>query len=65
MRPLATPLAWFVNTLWLEQIGNRVDLGVGVFIGGIGALLLLGLGTLGSQAMRAARANPVDALQRE
>ena len=62
---LAVPLAWFVNNLWMQQFAFRVGLGPSVFVLGVGALLVLALATIGSQATRAALANPVDTLRYE
>lgn len=60
---LALPLAWFVNGLWLDALPFRVDLGVPVFALGAGVMLALALVTIGSQATRAARTNPVETLR--
>jgi len=62
---LAVPLAWFVNKLWMQQFAFRVGLGPSVFVLGVGALLVLALATIGSQATRAALANPADTLRYE
>lgn len=60
---LAVPLTWGVNNLWMQQFAFRVELGPSVFILGLCVLLVLALGTIGSQAMRAALTNPVDTLR--
>ncbi|MEP1033956.1 ABC transporter permease [Ekhidna sp.] len=62
---IAAPLSYFVNSLWLNDLPNRVELGFGTVI--IGSLLMLGLGllTIGSQTLRAARQNPVETLKDE
>lgn len=62
---LGVPLAWWLNTTWLQRIGNRVSFGPEVFLVSIAALLALALLTVGSQAFRAARVNPVDTLRHE
>jgi putative ABC transport system permease protein len=62
---LAIPLAWWLLSQWLEDFAYRIDLGVGLFLGaGFGALLLAVL-TVGLQSLKAAMANPVDALKDE
>ena len=59
----------FLETLamrrWLENFAYRIELGPGSFVlGGIAALLLAWL-TVSYQAIRAATANPVEALRYE
>ncbi|MEQ9402065.1 MAG: FtsX-like permease family protein [Cyclobacteriaceae bacterium] len=62
---IAAPLSFVVNKLWLDNFPNRVDFGFGTVV--IGSLLMLGLGllTIGSQTIRAARQNPVESLKDE
>ncbi len=62
---IAAPLSYFINKLWLDNLPNRVDFGFETVI--IGSLLMLGLGllTIGSQTLRAARQNPVESLKDE
>ncbi|MFK7953315.1 MAG: FtsX-like permease family protein [Ekhidna sp.] len=62
---IAAPLSYFANSFWLDNLPNRVDFGFGTVV--IGSLLMLGLGllTIGSQTIRAARQNPVESLKDE
>ena len=62
---IATPLAYFVNNLWLQEIATKITVGPGILTTGI--LIVLGLGaiTIGSQSVRAAFANPADSLRDE
>lgn len=62
---IAAPLSYFINKLWLDNLPNRVDFGFETVI--IGSVMMLGLGllTIGSQTLRAARQNPVDSLKDE
>lgn len=62
---IAAPLSFLLNDLWLSNFPNRVDFGFGTVV--IGSLLMLGLGllTIGSQTIRAARQNPVESLKDE
>ncbi|SDK01050.1 putative ABC transport system permease protein [Catalinimonas alkaloidigena] len=62
---IATPLAYFANQLWLQNLANRVDIGAGILFLGICIMLLLGLLTVASQTWRVARANPVNSLKSE
>jgi putative ABC transport system permease protein len=62
---IAAPLSYFINKLWLDNLPNRVDFGFGTVV--LASLILLGLGllTIGSQTIRAARRNPVESLKDE
>ena len=62
---IAAPLSFILNNLWLRKFPNRVDFGLGTILFGSGILLVLGLITIGSQTIRAARRNPVRALKME
>lgn len=62
---IAAPLSYFLNSLWLDNLPNRVDFGFGTVVLGSLLLLLLGLVTIGSQTIRAARQNPVKSLKDE
>ena len=62
---VAWPLAYYAMELWLQQYAYRIQLGLGVFvISGILALIIA-LSTISYQAIKAARANPIDALRYE
>jgi putative ABC transport system permease protein len=62
---IGTPLAWFINNLWLELMAYHTNLSVGVFFLGVSILILLGGITIGSQTLRAAYTNPIDNLKNE
>ena len=62
---LAAPLAYYVMSGWLQNFEYRIDLGWGVFLGGIASTLLITLLTVGYRSVRAAMANPVDSLRNE
>jgi putative ABC transport system permease protein len=62
---IAAPLSYIINNLWLRRFPNRVDFGLGTILLGSAVLLLLGLITIGSQTLHAARRNPVTALRIE
>ena len=62
---IATPTAWLLNNLWLEQIANRVAFGLPLIGLSTAALLTLAILAVGSQTLRASRANPVDSLRWE
>ncbi len=62
---LACPLAYIVMRIWLSNFAYHITIGPSPFIlGGILALIEA-WATVGLQAIRAARANPIDALRYE
>ena len=62
---LASPLAWYLMNGWLEDFAYRIPINAGVFLlAGLTALLISWM-TVSWQTAKVARANPVDALQRE
>lgn len=62
---IAVPLAWWIMGKWLDGFAYRVDLSWWMFaIAGI-VVLLLALGTVGFQALKAALASPVRSLRSE
>jgi ABC-type antimicrobial peptide transport system permease subunit len=62
---LALPISYFLIDEWLTQFAFRIPLQIWFFIGaGLSALLIAWL-TVGSQALRAARINPVECLRSE
>jgi putative ABC transport system permease protein len=62
---LAVPIAWFINTQWLQLIAYRTEIGFGVIGLGVMILLLLGCITIGSQTLRACFTNPVNNLKND
>jgi putative ABC transport system permease protein len=62
---VAVPAAYFINNLWLNFFASRVSIGV-VPIGiGVGAVMLISVGIIFSQAYRAATINPIESLRNE
>lgn len=62
---LATPLAWYASNRWLADFAYRVTLSWWIFAAAGLAALGVALLTVGWQAARAARANPVENLRNE
>jgi putative ABC transport system permease protein len=62
---IAVPFAWFINNLWLELIAYRTPFSFSVILMGVGTVVLLGILTIGSQTIKAAFNNPVNALKNE
>src|SRR5581483_7602984 len=57
---IAAPLSYWLNTMWLRKFPNRVDFGWVTVLEGAAIVLGLGLITIGSQTIRASKANPVE-----
>ncbi|MCI0692140.1 ABC transporter permease [candidate division KSB1 bacterium] len=62
---LAVPAAYFTMSQWLEGFAYRIDIGWWVFVFAGGIALLIALLTVSAQAIKAALANPVEALRYE
>jgi putative ABC transport system permease protein len=62
---VALPLAYFANRLWLDNFYDRVAFGGGILLTGAVIVLALVLLTVGTQALRAALADPVKSLRYE
>jgi putative ABC transport system permease protein len=59
------PIAYVVMRSWLERFAYRIDIGPWPFVAVTLLTLAIALLTVGAQAVRAARANPVDAIRYE
>lgn len=62
---VSTPIAYVALNRWLEDFAYHIDLGVGTFMLAGALALVVALVTVGYQAIRAAVANPIDALRYE
>jgi len=62
---LAVPVAWYAMNLWLEDFAFKVEITWIVFAIGIASTLAITFITVGYRSLRAAIANPVDALKSE
>jgi putative ABC transport system permease protein len=62
---IGIPLSWGINSLWMKVVTNKVGLSPTVFVIGALSVLVLAIITVGSQALRAARANSIDNLRSE
>lgn len=62
---LAIPLAWYFMQGWLEGFAYRISMGWGIFtLAGILSITIAFL-TVGIQGLKAALANPIDAIRNE
>ena len=62
---IAWPAAWWAMDRWLRDFAYRIDPGVGTFVMGGVLTFAVVLLTVSARTVRAARANPVDALRYE
>ncbi len=62
---LSWPIAYFTMNQWLEEFAYRTEISWWVFLLAGGLALVIALLTVSIQALRAARANPVEALRYE
>jgi len=62
---IAVPVAYYFMQRWLENFAYRINIGPGVFFLSAGLSLLIAFTTVITQAVRAARMNPVDSLRGE
>ena len=62
---IAFPIAYYATNQWLQTFAYRTELGIGAFLLGSVAMFLVVLTTVTTQALKAARANPADALRDE
>jgi putative ABC transport system permease protein len=62
---LAWPVAWYAMNRWLQDFAYRVNVNWWVFALAGGMALLIALLTVSTQAIKAALANPVEALRHE
>jgi putative ABC transport system permease protein len=62
---IATPLGYFAMQRWLQNFAYRIDIGWWIFALAGGLALLIALLTVSAQAIKAALANPVEALRYE
>ena len=62
---IAWPVAYYASDRWLQDFAYRIEPGIGTFVSGGILMLVVVLLTVSAQAIRAAWANPVDALRTE
>ncbi len=62
---LATPLAYWVSSKWLQDFAYKIELGAGVFLLAGSVAIVVAFLTVAGQSWRAAEANPVQSLRSE
>lgn len=62
---ISVPIAYFMNTLWLEMFAVHVSVDILTIVTGILILSAFGLFTIGSQTLQAAFVNPAENLKDE
>jgi putative ABC transport system permease protein len=62
---IAWPIAYLAMKKWLEYFAYRINIGISIFLlAGVSAIIIAVL-TISYQAIKAARANPIEAIQQE
>jgi putative ABC transport system permease protein len=62
---IASPLAFYAMTRWLQDFAYRIELTGIVFLVAAAGAMAIALATVGFQGVRAASANPVNSLRDE
>lgn len=62
---IAYPIAHYVINKWLQNFAYRIDVGFATFLLSVVIALIITLATVGFQAVKVARANPVDSVRYE
>ncbi|HEY4337818.1 MAG TPA: ABC transporter permease [Puia sp.] len=62
---IAFPITAYIMNRWLDNFAYHPHLGIGIFLISGSALLVITIGTISFQSIKAACANPIDALRRE
>jgi putative ABC transport system permease protein len=62
---IAWPIAYYFMNKWLGEFAYRIDLSIWLFVFSGGLALVIALATVSYQAIKAAIANPVEALRYE
>ena len=62
---IASPIAWWAMSKWLEDFAYRVTISWWIFIAAGAAALFIALTTISFQAIKSALANPVESLRAE
>lgn len=62
---ITIPIAYFMNTIWLEEFSYRVNFSIWIIAAGIAIMFVLGSSSVLSQTVKAAMNNPINGLREE
>lgn len=62
---LASPIAWYVMSEWLQEFAYQINLNIWVFISAGAIALIISLITVSFKSIKAALSNPVESLKSE
>jgi putative ABC transport system permease protein len=62
---IALPIGWFLMRNWLSEFAYRIEIGILTFIVSALFALFIAVATVSYQSLKAALANPVEALRYE
>ena len=62
---IAIPIAWYISRQWLDKYAYRTSLDWWLFAGVVLLVAIIAILSVGGQAYKAAKVNPVDSLNRE
>ena len=62
---IAIPIVWYISRQWLDKYAYRTSLDWWIFAGAVLLIAVIAILSVGGQAYRAAKANPVDSLNKE
>ena len=62
---VASPLAWYVMNLWLNDFAYKIEIGPSIFLVGLSITFLVAIIAVGYRSLRAATVYPVDSLRSE
>ena len=61
----ATPLAWFIMSLWLQAFPNRITINPMIFVLSIVIVIMIAVCSIGYQTVKTAMLNPAETLRYE
>jgi putative ABC transport system permease protein len=62
---IASPLAWYAMNKWLQDFAYHINIQWWIFVAAGLLAIVIALGTIGFQAIKAALVNPVKSLRSE
>jgi ABC-type antimicrobial peptide transport system permease subunit len=62
---IATPIAWYTLSKWLQNYAYRIDLNIWIFLTAGGIAVLIAMITIAVKTIKAATSNPVKSLRTE